>query len=49
MSQQVMEKAIMLSLETLFEQAETEQLWFYHYSKGSRRSLVLAEVSPALS
>ena len=33
MSQQVMEQAIMLSLEPLFERAETEQLWFYHYSK----------------
>ncbi len=33
MSQHVLEHAIMLSLEPLFERAENESLWFYHYSK----------------
>lgn len=33
MSQHVMEQAILLSLETLFEKAEAESLWFYHHSK----------------
>ena len=35
MSQHVMEQAILLSLEPLFERATSENLWFYHRSKDA--------------
>lgn len=35
MSKDVQTQAIILSLEPLFEKAETEGLWFYHESKES--------------